>query len=142
MKNSKDKIIQGQLDNKLKNTDFEVEPGHDEDEKIYRLVYQGLKKEPEYDLPHDFADKVVTKLQPSGLARYLNPDQGLLVIFIPAIVALSFGIFSLFKSKIDLGALSMSSNMVITIIIGIICLILIQVADQKLLKPKIFRALK
>ena len=142
MKNSKDKIIQDQLDEKLRNADFRVQPGHDEDEKIYRLVYQELGKDINYNLSPDFADKVVDKLQPKGLARYLNPDNRLLFIAIPGLLILCFSIFWLFKLKLNLQALSMSSNMVITIAIGIIGLILIQVADQKLLKPKIFRALK
>ena len=142
MKNSKDKIIQEQLDKESKNAGFKRQAGHDEDEKIYRLIYSELENEPEYKLSPNFADKVVARLKPRGLARYLNPDHRLLLISILAMFILSAGLFWAFKLKLNLQVLSMSSQMVITIIAGIISLTLIQVADQKLLKSKIFKALK
>ena len=142
MKNSKDKNIQQKLDKEFENADVRQKLGEDEDEKIYRLLYQELRKEPDCSLPPDFADSVVGRLQPHGLSGFLNPDHRPLLIGILGLLSLCFGMFWLFKLKLDLSALSMSSNMVITIILGIISLILIQIADQKLLKSKIFRALK
>ena len=142
MKNSKDKSIQQRLDKKLKNADFRIEMEVGEDEKIYRILYRELRNDPGYSLPPDFANSVVTRLHPKGLGRLLNPDHRPLLVGILVMLSISFGVFWLFKLKLELSTLSLSSNMVATSILGIVSLIVIQIADQKLLKSEIFKALK
>ncbi|MCG8321783.1 MAG: hypothetical protein MI921_19955 [Cytophagales bacterium] len=142
MKNSKDKSIQQRLDKKLKNADFRIEMEVGEDEKIYRILYRELGNDPGYSLPTDFANSVVTRLHTKGLGRLLNPDHRPLLVGILVMLSISFGVFWLFKLKLELSTLSLSSNMVVTSILGIVSLIVIQISDQKLLKSKIFKSLK
>ena len=142
MKNSKDKHIQEKLDTKLQNTKLPNYVGEADDEKVYKLLYQELGKEPGYSLPPDFADNVVAKLKPGGLSQFLDPDHRPLFIGLIIILSLCSVALWIFKPNFNLSALSISSNMITTIILGIILLVAIQVADQRLLKPKIFKVLR
>lgn len=142
MKDSKDKNIQEKLDKNPRSIDVKSTPGLSEDEKAYQLIYRELGKAPDYTLPGNFADKVANKVSLKPRISLLNPDHRLLFIAIAGLLLLSFGMFWLFNLNINLRALSISTNMTVTIIIGIIGIVIIQIADQKLLKSKIFRSLK
>ena len=142
MKDSKDKNIQEQLDKNPGSKDIKSPSRLSEDERVYQLIYRELEKAPDYTLPGNFADKVANKVGPKRRISLLNPDHRLLFIAITGLLLLSFGMFWLFNLNINLRAFSISTNMTITIIIGIIGLVIIQIADQKLLRSKIFRSLK
>ncbi|MDN5212290.1 hypothetical protein QQ020_09530 [Fulvivirgaceae bacterium BMA12] len=142
MKDSKDKNIQEELDKNPGRIGVKPSSGLSEDEKAYQLIYRELRKAPDYALPDGFADKVAEKVRPKHRASLLTRDYKLLFLAIAGLLLLSFSMFWLLNLNISLRALSISTNMTATIIIGIIGIVIIQIADQKLLRSKIFRSLK
>lgn len=143
MKAQEDKNIQDKLDNNLgkglnSEGDNLATPLTD-NEKIYRLLYQELEKEPGYQLPVNFANRISANVQKRYDSKILNADNKFLIWATIGMLVAITAVLWIFNISIELSSLSMSANLFTILAGGIIVVILIQIADHKLLKSKIYR---
>ena len=104
------------------------------DSKAYHKIFDALKKEP-YQLPSNFADKVVNliKVNNNSLSKdYFWFGLGLFSFIVAAIYAVSRTDF-----RINLGALKFISGYSGFLIFGLAFILLIQYLDKQFISGKI-----
>jgi len=117
-------------------------PGGEElDVKAYQAVFRALKKDPDSDLPPDFAERVVARVisgQKSKYSRdYLWFGAGILFLAISLIGTILYTGFK-FDLGFDLGFLNVMSDYKGLVAFGVVFIALLNWLDKKLIREKQF----
>ena len=132
--NKQDREIQSKLDKEINCISSDQQ--ENDEERIYRLLYEGLKKSPENALPPQFANRVIERLkQKSGKQN----EWALLLFFGLFAVIMVVASFLFFEIELSFTADILPKSLIKTCIFLVIVLALVQWADQKLLKSKLFK---
>lgn len=103
------------------------------DAYAYKKVFDALKREPDFHLPINFADRVVQKIETKkeSSTDFVWFGLGIFTFAIAAVVAIVLTDF-----KISFGALKFISGYPGLFIFGVGFILFIQWLDKKLVKPK------
>lgn len=110
--------------------------GDENEVRAYQQVFDALRQEPEFSLPHGFADRVVKKLVQRETAKTTTREYVwfgvgatlLLIAFITAIVLSGF--------KFELGVFSGIKSYKGLFFFAVLFIGLLQVIDKRLLRAK------
>jgi hypothetical protein len=107
--------------------------GNDPDAYAYKKVFAALKQEPDFQLPVNFADKVVQKIEAKKelSVDFLWFGIGIFLFALAAIVAIVLTNF-----KVSFGTLKFISGYPGLFIFGFVFILFIQWLDKKLVQPK------
>ena len=111
------------------------------DAAAYRKVFDALEREPDFRLPMNFADAVMSRIESIQESRkeYFLIGGGVLFFVIATIVAYLMTDFRLssdtFKLQTDLNAFQFVKNYVGLFIFGAAFIILLQWLDKRFVKP-------
>ncbi len=138
MKSQEDKRIQEQLDQGKK---MSYKTGNNQpsiDEKAYELLFEALDSPPDYTLPANFATKVTNKVLPQQQTASTTNEDAKLMVFVGLLIFGIAGIiFWIFGINIPTDSVQLSPNLLRILGGSIVLIILIQIADQKWIKPRI-----
>ena len=123
-------------DEELQNKIEKGQIGNSPDEKAYHMVFGVLKKEITYQLPSDFAGKVIRSMQAvsqqSTAREMVWLYAGLVSFVIAAGVAVTMTDF-----KINFGVLKFISGYPRLIVFGILFILSLQWVDKKLVRKSV-----
>lgn len=106
----------------------------DKIDKLDEAINKALEKEPEYDLPHGFADRVMAIIQRKAVEKEAKRDRlwlvlglvGIAIAFVYAATAVQF--------KPGVGVFTFLSGYWGLILFGVLFVIALNVIDKRLLK--------
>lgn len=125
----------------MKNTEDElqnqIEKGSlnesSEDARSYQLIFETLKKEPDFHVSLPFADRIVAIIEKKEEKHdYFWMAAGIFLIFVTLIVSLA-----LTKIHWTTGAFTFLSGYSGLVIFGIVFILLLQWVDKKIIKKRI-----
>jgi hypothetical protein len=106
--------------------------GIDRDSRAYRIVFEALRKETDFQLPARFADSVMDRLQQQGTRstnEYAWLGVGIFLFFIAAVVAVILTDF-----KLEWGFLKGASCLLNLFIFGAVFILALQWLDRKFIR--------
>jgi hypothetical protein len=138
MKEMDDKRLQELLEKGLAGQKAGLSPEEAAELEVYSMLFEALGNEPASDLPRDFAEKVVAKLDVRK-QRMAETRFNLMVIFCCLFLGGSaIAAFIHFGGEVVTGFISRYGTI---LTLGTVLLLLIQYLDQKLVKQKVLKDL-
>jgi hypothetical protein len=110
--------------------------GDELDTRAYQQVFQSLKKEPDYSLPNNFADKLVERVVQRNTKKGFSTDlfwfiAGILSLIIALIVSIAFTGF-----KLNLGFLSAMNRYKGLLVFATVFIAFLDWLDKRLIRNK------
>ncbi len=120
-----------ELQNQIEKTGL---AGDELDAQSYKRVFNALKKEPEFQLPGNFADKVIARIEikTESSGDFFWIAFGILAFVVAAIVSVVLTDF-----KFTFGAFKFITGYPGLIVFGIVFILGLQWLDRKLVRPSV-----
>ncbi len=100
------------------------------DEKFDKVINEVLKKEPPFELPYDFADRVVLKIQQKAVEQEAQNDRWWMLLGILSIVGALAFVFTQVSFKLGVGVFTFLKGYAGLVIFGVLFVIVLQIIDR------------
>jgi hypothetical protein len=109
------------------------------EEKFERIVSEALEKEPAFELPYDFADRVVLKIQQQAVERDAQKDKWWLITGVVAMVGAMIFAFTQVTFKPGVGVFTFFKGYAGLVIFGILFVIALHIIDKRVIARRSHR---
>lgn len=106
------------------------------EEKFERIVSDALEKEPAFELPYDFADRVVLKIQQQAVERDAKRDKWWLITGIVAILGALIVAFTQVTFKPEVGVFTFFKGYAGLVIFGVLFIIALHIIDKRIISHR------
>lgn len=107
-----------------------------DDDKFEEVVSGALEKGTTFELPNDFADRVVKRIQQESLQKETQRDRWWLIVGIVSMIGALVLAFAFVDFKLSVGVFTFFKGYSGLVIFGIVFIAAIQVIDRLLLKKQ------
>lgn len=108
----------------------------EKDDRFEDLVSEALEKSTSFELPHDFADRVVKKIQQASLQNETKRDRWWLAVGIVSIIGALTLAFSFVEFKPSVGIFTFFKGYSGLVIFGIVFVAILQIIDKRIIPHK------
>jgi len=106
-----------------------------DDDKFEEVVSKALEKET-FELPHDFADRVVRKIQQESLQKESQRDKWWFITGIVSMIAALVFVFTNVEFKPSVGAFTFFNGYWGLVIFGIIFVVALHIIDKRIISHR------
>lgn len=106
------------------------------DEQFDKVVNEALEKAPLFELPYNFADRVVLKIQQQAVEKDAKRDRVWLAVGLVSIVGALVFAFTQVSFKADVGVFTFFKGYAGLVIFGIVFVIALHIIDKRLFKKQ------
>lgn len=107
-----------------------------DDEKFEQVVSSALESDREFELPHDFADRVVLKIQQHSVAKEAKRDKIWLISGIVAILGAFIFAITQVEFKPGVGVYTFFQGYSGLVIFGVAFVVALHIIDKKILSQR------
>ena len=136
MKKLNDEEIQKMLEQRLSISKDDLTEDSKDDMAAYRFLFENLEKEPSEGLPYDFSKNVTRKVQAAVIRRQERKWSIYITLIIIAAFAGISGFMALFNYKATSQLVTVIGQYKWVILFILVSILVIQYADQYLVKKK------